>query len=474
MELYQNILDHVFEVLKKQYAEGLFNLWFKELKVEHMDECSVTLSTVSTFKAKILLQHYMPPLERAFLEVMGFPINVLMISREADMEEVRLQKQKEVEAEEARQDRELEEKQLEKITKGIEGKDQVVGYTFDNFIVGDSNRFAHAACWAVAQSFTTDEETLNNPLEDKYNPLFIYGPSGLGKTHLLYAITNEIKRRTPDVKIIYIRGEDFVNELVDAMQKFSTAAFRQKYRNADVLLIDDIHFIAGKTSMQEEFFNTFNTLYDAQKQIILTSDRPPSEIKDLTSRLRTRFEWGLTADIQPPTPELRAAIIKIKAEKFGVELSDEIVYYMADKIKDNIRTIEGAIKKLSALSALTHAKVSFETAKRALSDVQTGDGESSFMVDNIFRVVSKRFDIPVDTIKSTKRLQSIVYARQICMYLLRTLTDYPSTEIGSYFNRDHSTVLSAVNKIESLIGEKASVKEDVDALILQLKKQNNR
>lgn len=469
MNFYENIAEAVFALLKEKYSETMFNLWFNELKIEHLDEQKVTVSTISNFKQGILNKHYKAALGETFEAVLGFPVELEITSRDEDMREERM-KQPPVADPYDKEEEEAEERRKQAMTRGIEGKDPVVGYTFDNFIVGDSNRFAHAACLAVARSFTTDEETLTNPLEDKYNPLFIYGPSGLGKTHLLYAITNEIKKRTPDVKFIYIRGEDFVNELVESMQKGTTVAFREKYRNTDALLIDDIHFIAGKVATQEEFFNTFNTLYEEQKQIILTSDRPPNEIKNLTDRLRTRFEWGLTADIQPPTPELRAAIIKMKAERLGIDLSDEIIYYMADKIKDNIRTIEGAIKKLNAIRMLTHAPITLETAKRALADVQSGTGESSFLVDKIFRAVSKRFDVPIDTLKSTRRQQNIVYARQICMYLLRNLTDSPSTEIGAYFNRDHSTVLGAVGKIEGLIGENPKVKEDVDALTEQVKK----
>lgn len=469
MELYQNIAEAAFAILKERYSSSLFTLWFKELVVEEMDEHKVTLSTISSFKQKILIEHYMEALSDTFQQVLGFPTQIEITSRDVSLEEQRRILQQEAAREEEEEAKE-DQRKKEIMTRNIEGKDPVVGYTFDNFIVGDSNRFAHAACWAVAQSFTTDEEILTDPLEDKYNPLFIYGPSGLGKTHLLYAITNEIKQRTPGVKLIYIRGEDFVNEMVESMQRKTMPAFRNKYRNTDVLLIDDIHFIAGKEGMQEEFFNTFNTLYDAQKQIILTSDRPPCEIKNLTDRLRTRFEWGLTADIQPPSPELRAAIIKMKAQKYGIELSDDIVYYMADKIKDNIRTIEGAIKKLNVMQMLTHTPITLELVKRTLADVQSGSGESSFLIDKIFRVVSKHYDVPIDTLKSPRRQQNVVYARQVCMYLLRTLTDSPLSEIGSFFNRDHSTVINAVNKVESMMEEDASVKAEIDTLTEQIRK----
>jgi len=475
MELYQSVTDAAFDALRNRYSENVFNLWFRELQVVEIDEHNVILSAPFPLKQRILMEHYRGVLEEVFSDALGFPITVNIVSRNENPADVQ-SRNREIEREnERRRDAEEaaeEERRTQEITRNIEGKDQVAGYTFENFIVGDSNRFAYAACWAVAQSFTTDEEILTDPLEDKYNPLFIYGPSGIGKTHLLYAITNEIKKRTPDTHIIYIRGEDFVNELIESIRRGSTAQFRNKYRTTDVLLIDDIHFIAGKESVQEEFFNTFNTLYDNQRQIILTSDRPPCEIKNLTDRLRTRFEWGLSADIQPPTPELRAAIIKMKAEKQGMPLSDEIITYMANKITDNIRTIEGAIRKLSAMRSLTGSVVSLETVKRALSDVQSGGGENSFLVDRIFTEVSKRFDMPVDTIKSTRRQTNIVYARQICMYLLRNLTPYSSTEIGAMFGRDHSTVLGAIAKVEDMIEADPAVREDVDILQARLNAKN--
>lgn len=469
MELYQDIENAAAEVLRKSFSETVYNLWFKELQIESIDRHTVRLSAPTSFKTKILLEHHTDILTDTYSNILGFPVHIEIFSRETDMEQQRAQTAAEPDPLELEEQKRDEEEKLE-MTRNIEGKDTVAGYTFENFIVGDSNRFAHAACEAVAKSFTTDEEILTNPLEEKFNPLFIYGQSGLGKTHLLYAITNEIKRRTPDVKFIYIRGEDFVNELIESLRKGSTSEFRSKYRNTDVLLIDDIHFIAGKESIQEEFFNTFNTLYDNQKQIILTSDRPPCEIKNLTDRLRTRFEWGLTADIQPPTPELRAAIIKMKAEKQGITLSEDIVNYMADKIKSNIRTIEGAIRKLAAMNMLTGTPITLESTKRALADVQSGTSESTFVIDRIFSLVSKRFDIPVETIKGRRRQENIVYARHICMYLIRTLTDYPLADIGAIFGCNHSNVILAYNKIESNMETDKKVKEDVETLSKQIQK----
>ncbi len=461
MELYHDLETAVLDALRTQVSETVFNLWFKELVIEDMNEDEVTISTISSFKAGILKAHHQERLEKVFLDIIGFPIRVNIISREANMEELRQAAAREPDPLELEEEEE-ERREKEEMTRRIEGKDQVEGYTFDNFVVGDSNRFAHAACYAVSQSFTEDEEIITDPLEERINPLFIYGQSGLGKTHLLYAVTNEIKKRTPNVKIIYIRGEDFVNEMVDHLHANSMVEFRRKYRTTDVLLIDDIHFIAGKEAIQEEFFNIFNTLHDDQKQIILTSDRPPREIQKLTDRLRTRFEWGLIADIQPPTPELRAAIIKMKAEKMGITLSHEIISYLADNIKSNIRTIEGVILKLRAMNRLTGTPITLESAKRCLQDVQTGDGEATFIIDRIFNLVSRRYDVSIDDIKGRRRLAHIVIARKMCMYLIRTMTNYPLTDIGAIFSCQHSNVILACNSIEKEMETNKKLREDYE------------
>ncbi len=461
MELYHDLEAAILDALRSQVSETVFNLWFKDLIIESMDEETVTISTISTFKEGIIRKHHLDKIEQALFDNLGFRVHVNITSREVNMEEVRLAAAAMPDPDEVAEEEE-EKRQKEEMTRKIEGKDQVEGYTFDNFIVGDSNRFAHAACYAVAQSFTEDEEVITDPLEERINPLFIYGQSGLGKTHLLYAVTNEIKKRTPNVKIIYIRGEDFVNELVDHLHTNSMVQFRHKYRTADVLLIDDVHFIAGKDAIQEEFFNTFNTLHDEQKQIILTSDRPPREIQKLTDRLRTRFEWGLIADIQPPTPELRAAIIKMKAKKLGITLSNDIISYLADKIKSNIRTIEGAIIKLRAMNRLTNIPITLESAKRCLQDVQSGAGETTYIIDRIFNLVSRKYDVTIDSIKGKRRQANIVAARQMCMYLIRTMTNYPLTDIGTIFNCNHSNVILACNKIEKEMETNKTLREDYE------------
>ncbi len=326
-------------------------------------------------------------------------------------------------------------------------------YTFDNFIVGSSNKFAHAACTAVAA----------NPAMN-YNPLFIYGPSGLGKTHLLYAITNEIKKKKPNVKIIYIKGEDFTTQFIEALAAQMTNEFRNKYRSCDVLLIDDIQFIAGKTSTQEEFFHTFNALYEEHKQIILTSDRPPRDMKTLEERLKTRFEWGLLADIQPPDVELRVAIIKKKAEQVGIVIPEDVLTYLAENLRSNIRQIEGAMKKLGALVFLSGQEITMEVARGCIADLLGGEEPVSVTVDKIFATVYKKYGISKDDIIGKNRSREIAQARHVTIYLIRKITEMSLPNIGKIFNRDHTTALASFETIERKLKTDALLTLDINEM----------
>ncbi len=326
-------------------------------------------------------------------------------------------------------------------------------YTFDNFIVGSSNKFAHAACTAVAAS-----PAMN------YNPLFIYGPSGLGKTHLLYAVTNEIKRRKPQAKIIYIKGEDFTTQFIEALASQMTAEFRNKYRSCDVLLIDDIQFIAGKTSTQEEFFHTFNALYEEHKQIILTSDRPPRDMKTLEDRLKTRFEWGLLADIQPPDLELRVAIIKKKAEQVGVKMPEEVLTYLAENLRSNIRQIEGAMKKLGAIYFLSGQEITMEVARGCIADLLGGEEPVSVTVDKIFATVYKKYGITKEDLIGKNRSREIAQARHVTIYLIRKITEMSLPNIGKLFNRDHTTALASCEAIEKKLKTDAMLTLDINEM----------
>ncbi|MBU4251688.1 MAG: chromosomal replication initiator protein DnaA [Candidatus Omnitrophica bacterium] len=332
-------------------------------------------------------------------------------------------------------------------------------YTFENFVVGGANRHAHAYSLAVA----------NAPAKT-YNPLFIYGGVGLGKTHLIQAICHQIKNcSSPGVKICYVSSEKFTNELIDAIVHRSTSAFRQKYRNLDVLVIDDIHFIAGKESTQEEFFHTFNTLYDAHKQIVFSSDRPPKEITNLQERLVSRFGWGLATDIQPPDLETRVAILKKKIEREPVNVPDEVIFFIAQSIKTNIRELEGALIRTIAYSLLEEAPVTLQLTKEVLKDL-VKEPTKLITVDFIQRCVVEEFGISLQDLKTKRRNKQVVFPRQIAMYLSRELTELSLPEIGELFNgKDHTTVLHSYKKIKESICNNPELKERVEKVIKVIK-----
>jgi len=331
-------------------------------------------------------------------------------------------------------------------------------FTFENFVVGSCNRFAHAASMAVAES----------PAR-AYNPLFIYGGVGLGKTHLMQAICHNVQEKNKSINICYIPSERFTNELIDAIQHHSTSAFRQRYRNMDILVIDDIHFIAGKESTQEEFFHTFNALYDAHKQIIISSDRPPREIPKLEERLISRFGWGLITDIQPPDFETRVAILKKKMEKEPINIADEIIFFIAQIIKTNIRELEGALIRVVARSVLEEKAITLDLTKEILKDcIQQARKPINFQ--KIQEYVANEFGIPILELKTKRRSKNIVLPRQVAMYLSRQLTEASLPEIARFFGgKDHTTILYAYNKISSDLKINNDLKERVDKIIRDLK-----
>ncbi len=331
-------------------------------------------------------------------------------------------------------------------------------YTFDSFVVGPSNRFANAASLAVSDS----------PAK-AYNPLFIYGGVGLGKTHLMHAVGQRVAGKFPKAKILYISSEEFTNQLIGAIQNRTTTEFRKKYRFVDLLLIDDIHFIAGKESTQEEFFHTFNALYDAHKQIVVSSDKPPKEIQSLEERLVSRFEWGLVTDIQPPDYETRMAILKKKSERESISLPADVLTFLAEKIKSNIRELEGALIRVVAYGKLIGREVTVELVKEVLKDMII-EGEKKITVDLIQKKVCEYFDITPSDMRAKKRSRTVAYPRQVAMYLTRRLTDYSLPEIGQHFGgRDHSTVIHACEKIENELKVKSGLANLVDGLIKSIK-----
>ena len=332
-------------------------------------------------------------------------------------------------------------------------------YTFNNFVVGSSNRFAYKASLDVAQYPAA-----------RNNPFFIWGPPGLGKTHLLCAISNEYAKRFKHMKVLYVNGEDFTNEMVDSI--FPTGGeknpkkaqiFRDKYRNCDMLLIDDIQFIAGRVSTQEEIFHTFNALYEAGKQIIFTSDRPPKDINPLEERIRGRFESGLIVDIQPPDLELRTAILKRKSADMGIKIPNEVLFFLAENISSNIRQIEGAIKKLNAYSYLNNSEITLELAKTCIADILSGTEPINVTVEKVLAAVSQTFGIPQTELKGRKRTKEIAQARNVAMYIIRNITDLSYPVMGKLFgDRNHSTILSAVGVIEAEIETNTILKNQVN------------
>ena len=436
-------------------------LWFGDISVSSFSNNVLSVTTSTDYKKEVIETRYISHIENLFEVFMGFNIsvNVLVDKKSNTLNLEDLKKRISGESNSNESDNFDEDSNEESRKYGAIGSTMPTinfEYTFDNFIIGSSNKFAHAACIAVA----------DKPAQD-YNPLFIYGPSGLGKTHLLYAVTNEIKKKNPSASIIYIKGEDFTNQMIDSLAKKSMSKFREKYRSCDVLLIDDIQFIAGKNSTQEEFFHTFNALYEEGKQIILTSDRPPKDIKTLEDRLLTRFEWGLIADIQPPDIELRIAIFKNKIEQAGINVSDEVITYLAENLRSHIRQIEGAVKKLVAVKFLSGSEITMDIAKKCMNELLGGAEPVNVTVDKIFAAIEKKYNVSKADLESKSRVKEVAQARHIAIYLIRSITEMSLPHIGKMFNRDHSTVISSIEAIDKKIASFPSF----DAEISELKKE---
>ena len=451
----------VRESFRPDLSDVITDLWLGKLEVVDFQGSTVTMKAESEVKIRVVTSKYKADIERRFSEMLGFEIKLSLVCEGSPIippDEPGLMDKPKTAAE---PEEELRESSRESSSTAVIGSTLPpfnFEYTFENFIVGSSNKFAHAACIAVA----------DHPAQ-AYNPLFIYGPSGLGKTHLLYAITNELKKKIHNIRVIYIKGEDFTNQMIDSMSRQAMTEFRDKYRSCDVLLIDDIHFIAGKTSTQEEFFNTFNALHEAGKQIIMTSDRPPREIKTLEERLRTRFEWGLIADIQPPDLELRTAIIKKKAEVFKVSIPEDVLTFLAENLRSNIRQIEGAIKKLGAKSFLTGRLVTMEVARSCISELLGGAEPVTVTVDKIFAAVYKKYNIKKEEIVSSKRTKEIANARHITVYIIRQITDMSLPNIGKIIERDHTTVLSSLDTIEKRMAQNPVFRTEMEEMIKEIK-----
>lgn len=449
MESFTHVVDAVKKICETELSPTAYHLWIEPLEAVELNEQAAILYLKSNFQKNVITSKYTQKLRKAFREVLGFDV-ALQIITEEEME-------KENEIAPSPQLEKLEQEKENELKKSYLGAEYE--YTFDTFIVGNSNTFAYAACKAVAQSESST-----------YNPLFIYGPSGLGKTHLLMAISHEMKRRHPQANIVYINGEAFTNELISAIENKTTQSFHEKYRKVDVLLMDDIQFLSGKIQTQEEFFHTFNDLHQVGKQIVLTSDRPPKDIKTLEERLRTRFEWGLLADISPPDFETRVAIVRRKAQLLEINIPDDVSEYIAKNLKHNIRQLEGAVKKIKAYRLLVDSLPTIAMAQSVIRDILNDDQPTPVTVERIISEVSLTFNVSEDDIRSSKRSSQISTARQISMYIVREITQMSYVEIGKEFNgRDHATVVYAIQKVEKMMKTNTHQKELIEDIIKNIR-----
>lgn len=433
------IWDKTLSLVKTELTEVSFSTWIKTIEPISIDDNIVILKVHNDFNRDIITGRYSTLISNAIKQVTHkqYELKIIIPNEETAMHKEKVNRP-------ARE-------QIQ--TKNLNPK-----YTFDTFVIGNSNRFAHAASVAVAEQ----------PAK-AYNPLFIYGGVGLGKTHLMNAIGHYIMQNNANAKIAYVSSETFTNELINSIRDDRNVEFRNRYRNVDVLLVDDIQFIAGKESTQEEFFHTFNALHESNKQIIISSDRPPKEIPTLEDRLRSRFEWGLITDIQPPDIETRIAILRKKAQMENMDVPDEVMSFIASKIQANIRELEGALIRIVAYSSLANGEITVDIAREALKEIFSSK-KRQINVPLIKEVVSKKFNIKIEDFNAKKRTRSIAFPRQIAMYLTRELTDLSLPKIGEEFGgRDHTTVIHAHEKISNDMKNDPYLKEKIEKIISSLK-----
>ncbi len=430
-----DIWHKVLDLLKNELTEISFNTWIQTIEPVSVNLNTVNLGVPAEFNKGILESRYSNLIKNAIKQITykEYDINFLVPG----------------------QDNEKRYSGHSDINTAAENFSNLnPKYTFDTFIIGNSNRFAHAASLAVAES----------PAK-AYNPLFMYGGVGLGKTHLMHAIGHYVLSQNPNLKVMYVSSEKFTNELINAIKDDKNEEFRYRYRNIDILLIDDIQFIAGKERTQEEFFHTFNALYEANKQIIISSDKPPKDITTLEERLRSRFEWGLIADLQAPDLETRIAILSKKAQLENLDIPNDVLVFIADKIASNIRELEGALNRVIAYTSLTEAELTVDVAEEALKDILSANKSRVINCNLIQEIVARYFDIKFDEFRSKKRNRDIAFPRQIAMYLCRELTDMSLPRIGEEFGgRDHSTVIHAIEKISNDLENSAETRRAIDEL----------
>lgn len=450
MEQLKDLWAKSLKIIENKISKPSFDTWLRETKVHTLEDNELTIIAPSEFTRDWLESKYHSIIADAVYDVTGTSLNIKFIlpqehpAEELDLD-IAFQKQSSTRNNGV----------TEETTQGMLNPK----YTFETFVVGAGNRFAHAASLAVAEA----------PAK-AYNPLFIYGGVGLGKTHLMQAIGQYVKNVNKNARVVYITSEKFTNEFINAIIDNKTTEFRNKYRSVDILLVDDIQFLAGKEQTQEEFFHTFNTLHEGSKQIVISSDRPPKEIPTLEDRLRSRFEWGLITDITPPDLETRIAILRKKARAEKLDIPNEVMVYIANQINSNIRELEGALIRVVAYSSLVNQDITTDLTAEALKDIVSNKQPKMVTIEHIQQVVADHFNLQVSDLKAKKRTQNIAFPRQIAMYLSRELTDHSLPKIGQEFGgRDHTTVIHAYDKIKNALQSDASLQKNIKQLIEMVK-----
>jgi len=435
MNTKEDIWIKVKDLLRIQLTSTAVDTWFDDSELVSLADDKVIICSPYELKRDVIKKRYVQNIRAALKEIFAFDFEVSIIGEE--------------------------EKFSFAVQKNAQPNVIHDDYTFENYIVGNSNTVAHAAAEAVA-------EHADSPII-AYNPLFIYGDSGLGKTHLLYAIANAVKKKFPQFRIVYMKGDEFTNDLIKAIKSGKNAEFRNKYRGADLFLMDDIQFIAGKDSTQEEFFHTFNSLYESRKQIVLTSDRPPDDMPKLENRLKTRFEGGLMTEINPPDFEMRSAIIKKKSELLGLYLNDKQVNYISDNITSNVRQLEGAVKKIYAYIQLGDKDMAGNAIARAVDEMRNDKGEEIPSPDLIMSEVSRYYSVTQAELAGKVRTAELALARQIVMYLMKAMTNMSYNDIGKTLKKDHSTVMHGEAKIARMVATDANLKNTVEEITENIK-----
>ncbi len=438
MDTLNDVWKEVLAICKGKVSDVMYNLWIAPLELFKFENNTFIFIISTEFKKTIIMDKFAAVIKESFEEVMGFPVEIDILVGSKTAEAGAAEK---AEGEAERQ------------------QDPRSAFTFENFIEGRSNSFAYNVSIGVA----------HNPGK-KHNPLMIYGRSGLGKTHLLLAIENEMRKKFPDMLIIYTTGEELMNELLQGLRLKNTVPFREKYRNADALLVDDIQFIQRSEAMQEEFFHTFDALHRAGKQIVMTSDQPPRDMTILTDRLRSRFEQGILADVQPPDFETRKAIILKKCEQLGILLDDEIVDYIAQNIKNNIRQLEGTVHKIVAMRQTFHSQITVADVEKIVKDITSDSQPVSVTVEKIIDYVANAFGVTSADIKSDKRQNEIKLARQVAMYVIKEVTSLTLQEIGKIFDKNHSTVLYSIDQIKKTMEKNPQARMVATSAIAEFKK----